>query len=59
MNESTPILHLFIAYATVVAKKKETSDPILNKMYLEIEIGEWYTYEQVDEKELAPEVAEV
>lgn len=31
MNESTPILHLFIAYATVMAKKKETSDPILNK----------------------------
>lgn len=42
-----------------MAENKENSDPILKGTYLEIEIGELYTYEQVAEKELAPEVVEV
>lgn len=59
MSESTPMLHLFIAHATVMAEKKENSDPILKGTYLETEIGESYTYRQVAGKELVPGVVEV
>lgn len=59
MSESTPMLHLFIAHATMMAEKKENSDPILKGTYLETEIGESYAYKQVLGKELVLEVVEV
>lgn len=59
MSKSTPMLHLFLAHATMMAEKKENSDPILKGTYLETEIGESYAYKQVLRKELALEVAEM
>ena len=59
MSESTPMLHLFIAHATMMAEKKENSDPILKGTYLETEIGDSYAYKQVAGKELVPEVVKV